>query len=90
MSRPIDADALVPDYLVITPANNTPCKRYVSMEQINRASTLELERKVGKWVDHSDDGYVECPFCRSATNCDDNINELHYCFSCGAKIEVEG
>ena len=50
--------------------------------------SAQPDRKVGKWIDHSDDGYVECPFCRSATNCDDNINELHYCFSCGAKMEV--
>lgn len=44
--------------------------------------------KTGKWIDHRDEGYVECPFCRSATNCDGNIDELHYCFSCGARMEV--
>lgn len=43
--------------------------------------------KTGKWIDHRDEGYVECPFCRSATNCDGNIDELHYCFSCGAKMD---
>lgn len=63
-------------------------------EQLRKSSLIltsaEPEQKVGKWIDHSDDGYVECPFCGSATNCDDNINELHYCFSCGAKMEVEG
>ena len=32
----------------------------------------EPERKKGKWIDHSDEGYVECPFCHSATNCDGN------------------
>lgn len=41
-------------------------------------------RPTGKWIDHSDEGYIECPFCHSATNCEDNIEELHYCFSCGA------
>ena len=41
-------------------------------------------RPTGKWIDHSDEGYVECPFCHSATNCEGNIEELHYCFSCGA------
>ena len=46
------------------------------------------ERKRGKWIDYSEDGYVECPFCHSATNCDDNIDELHFCFSCGARMEV--
>lgn len=40
----------------------------------------------GKWIDYSDEGYVECPFCHSATNCDGNKDELHYCFSCGAEL----
>lgn len=46
-------------------------------------------RPRGRWIDHTDDGYVECPFCGSATNCDDNISELHYCFSCGADMREE-
>lgn len=45
------------------------------------------EPKVGKWLDHSDEGYVECPFCGSLTTCEDNIDELHYCFNCGVKME---
>ena len=43
-------------------------------------------RNKGEWIDYSDEGYVECPFCHSATNCDDNKDELHYCFSCGAEL----
>ena len=43
--------------------------------------------RVGKWFDHSDEGYVQCPFCGSLTTCEDNIDELHYCFNCGAKME---
>lgn len=45
------------------------------------------EPKVGRWLDHSDEGYVQCPFCGSLTTCEDNIDELHYCFNCGAKME---
>ena len=45
------------------------------------------ERKTGRWIDYVEDGYVECPFCHSATNCNGNISELHFCFSCGAKME---
>ena len=45
--------------------------------------------KTGRWIDHVEDGYVECPFCHSATNCDDNISDLHFCFSCGARMEEE-
>lgn len=40
----------------------------------------------GEWIDYSDEGYIECPFCHSATNCEDNKDELHYCFSCGAEL----
>lgn len=47
------------------------------------------KRPHGEWIDHSDEGYVECPFCRSATNCEDNIDDLHYCFSCGASMVKE-
>ena len=46
-------------------------------------------RKTGHWIDHSDEGYVKCPICGSATNCDGNIADLHFCFSCGAKMESE-
>lgn len=48
------------------------------------------KHKSGKWIDHSDEGYVECPFCGHATTCEDDIDELHYCFYCGAKMESEG
>ena len=47
------------------------------------------ERKTGKWIDYTEDGYVECPFCHSATNCDGNKEELHFCFSCGADMRGE-
>lgn len=47
------------------------------------------KQKSGKWVDYSDEGYVECPFCGHATNCEDDIDELHYCFYCGARMESE-
>lgn len=43
-------------------------------------------RPRGEWRDFSDMGFVECPFCEHATNCDDNIEELHYCFFCGAEL----
>lgn len=49
------------------------------------AFTSTQPRK-GEWIDYSDEGFVECPFCHSATNCDGNKDELHYCFSCGAEL----
>lgn len=45
------------------------------------------ERPQGEWVDYSNEGYVECPFCGSATNCEDNKDELHYCWNCGAEMK---
>ena len=44
------------------------------------------ERPQGEWIDHSDEGYVECPFCHEATNCEDNKEELHFCWNCGAAM----
>lgn len=48
-------------------------------------------RGVGEWIDHSQDfGYVECPICEHLTNCEGNINELHFCWNCGALMTVSG
>ena len=47
---------------------------------------LKEHRPKGEWVDYSDDGFVECPFCGSATTCDDNKDELHFCWNCGAEM----
>ena len=55
----------------------------------NKARYYRETQKTGKWIDYSDEGYVECPFCHSATNCDGNKDELHYCFSCGADMRGE-
>jgi hypothetical protein len=51
--------------------------------------SAQSERKKGEWIDYTEDGYVECPFCHSATNCDGNKDELHFCFSCGADMRGE-
>ena len=46
-----------------------------------------IEERTGKWIDHSEEGYVECPLCGYLTACEGNIEDLHYCFWCGAKME---
>ena len=51
--------------------------------------SAQSERKTGEWIDYTDEGYVECPFCHNATNCDGNKDELHFCFSCGADMRGE-
>lgn len=62
------------------------------LERIVKEQVEEIKDSLprnGKWIDYSDEGYVECPFCHSATNCDGNKDELHYCFSCGAELRGE-
>lgn len=54
-----------------------------------RLMSLEPERKKGKWINHQNDGYVDCPFCGALTTCSDGIEDLHFCFSCGAELEGE-
>jgi len=48
--------------------------------------SAQPERQKGEWIDYTEDGYVECPFCHNATNCDGDKDELHFCFSCGADM----
>ena len=61
----------------------SPCDVYGLIEILPSAQS---ERQKGEWIDCTEDGYVECPFCHSATNCDGNKDELHFCFSCGADM----
>ena len=56
---------------------------------IDELPSVTQTRPKGHWIDHSDEGFVECSECGSATNCDGNIADLHFCFSCGAKMEGE-
>lgn len=67
---------------------------FIHTHRFDKANHIILEalqdRPTGRWIDYSDEGYVECPFCHSATNCDGNKDELHFCFSCGAKMYKGG
>lgn len=65
------------------------CDRHI--EILKDLPSAQPERQKGEWIDYTEDGYVECPFCHNATNCDGNKDELHFCFSCGADMrEVNG
>lgn len=78
-----------------TSVKNEVCNALHNAYQVAFLNGQKFERtryytplpKVGEWIDHSDEGYVQCPFCGSLTTCEDNIDELHYCFNCGAKME---
>jgi hypothetical protein len=91
--RLIDADALIPMMKYATTDSEIgvfPIKiGFNEIEKvINEQPTIEPEpQRTGRWIDHAEEGYVECPFCHSATNCDGNMSELHFCFSCGARME---
>lgn len=56
-------------------------------EWLKELKQLRKQTKTGHWINYSEEGFVECSECGSATNCDGNINELHFCFSCGAKMD---
>lgn len=59
------------------------------IEHLKQMPSALPERKSGEWIDYAEYGYVECPFCHSATNCDGNKDEIHFCFSCGAYMRRE-
>ena len=77
----------------ICPAHcNIPCDKCVQeseqlVEWLEELKQLRKQTKTGHWIDYSEEGFVKCSECGSATNCDGNINELHFCFSCGAKMD---
>ena len=59
------------------------------MQNHDRILTESRVPLKGTWKDFTDEGYVECPFCKSATNCGskEEIDDLHFCFSCGAMLK---
>jgi len=77
--------------IVIENADQNDFNELAQLARIGRIHTFymtdEDEGSQGEWIDYSDEGYVECPFCGSATNCEDNKDELHYCWNCGAKMK---
>lgn len=85
MKRIIDIDE---DYYENLKYNVEQGQKYKPWEIIVNSTPYE-ERPKGEWIDYSNEGFVECPFCGSATNCEDNKDELHYCFNCGAAMGGE-
>lgn len=89
------------DYISRQEAINALDKRFDSIPMEQTTEILQLrkdlrelppaqpERQKGEWIDYTEDGYVECPFCHNATNCDGNKDELHFCFSCGADMRED-
>ena len=77
--------------------DNAPTVETKTTYDVNRAydrgyitAMNAYARPKGEWIDHSEDGYVECPICEHLTTCEDNIDELHYCWNCGADMRKGG
>lgn len=89
--RAIDADALISDFLWPSDNNRDPSKKYVSMEQIRNALTIEPERETGEWIDDGDPLTLKCSKCGYVVA---RYNNTNFCPNCGsyngAKMEVEG
>lgn len=69
--------------------DNAPAVNTFTTRDLEDAYIRGRDPKIlqGEWIDHSEDcGYVECPVCGHLTNCEDNIDELHYCWNCGSRI----
>ena len=91
ISRQAAIDALNDEFTIIGKTNAIVVQDYIRRvnNKLHELPSAQPERKKGKWIDYSSEGFVECPFCHSATNCNDNKDELHYCFSCGAELRGE-
>ena len=63
--------------------------RKIAISAVRKWPPAQPERQKGEWIEYTEDGYVECPFCHNATNCDGNKDELHFCFSCGADMRED-
>jgi DNA-directed RNA polymerase subunit RPC12/RpoP len=65
--------------------------RQEATENALKKAEVLYGRTQGEWLDYSEEyGYIECPFCGSATTCEDNIDELHYCWNCGTHLQKGG
>jgi predicted RNA-binding Zn-ribbon protein involved in translation (DUF1610 family) len=67
----------------------------VAIEALRKLPSVESERKTGKWIDKGVIGNTEandfmCSECGwHEPDFPERIGELHYCTSCGAKMEVQ-
>ena len=87
MTRLIDADNLHTLLVKEHAFGELTAKK--AIRAIEQAPTVDAEPvRHGRWIDHTEEGYVECNQCHSATNCDGDIEELNYCWNCGAKMDV--
>lgn len=91
-------DEIMPTVEVRLTEDKTLWVKVGNVEQIGRVIVEDgsifcrvfyADRAKGEWIDMSEDGYVECPFCHEATNCDGNISELHYCWNCGSELRAD-
>ena len=80
----ISRDAVIGKVKELFSMGECYCDEHSIIGMINELPSVT--QKSGKWIDYRDDGFVECPFCGHATNCEDDIDEMHYCFYCGSRM----
>lgn len=88
--RLIDADALHVDYIFPTTTTGTTCYRYVSMQQINSAPTIDaVQERKGRWISnpYGNTQIVNwhCSKCGWITIMPHDV--YNYCPHCGAHME---
>ena len=66
------------------PCEHYPCGEIKALEQL---TSIQPERKVGKWLKISPAGIYECSECGQAVMTSD-IEAYKYCHGCGLKMEV--
>ena len=92
--RLIDADALHVDYIFPTTTTGTTCYRYVSMQQINSAPTIDaVQERKGRWIHDGYDfpGGVDWIHCSECGKRGINVpaDLTNYCPNCGADMRGE-
>ncbi len=98
--RLIDADALKASYVVASTTTNSLCHRYVSIEDINSAPTIDaVEVAYGEWIDKGwkgdwqfeTDGRGNCWYEYECSECGfrNKGSKSNYCPNCGADMRGE-
>ena len=92
--RLIDADALKAnyvaiDYIITGTTSHSLCHQYVSLEDINRAPTIEPKfMRHGKWKRiKAYPGIIFCDECGEPFEKSNSNDKWNYCPNCGAKME---
>jgi acetyl-CoA carboxylase beta subunit len=61
----------------------------IEYKEIRKMVLDAFEKQISKKTeDCSEEGYVECPSCKSCTNACEYPETIKYCFNCGQRMKV--